>query len=268
MTTLINRTPSTSNFTILNNAIANDESLSSTATSILVYLISKPPHWRFNANDIKRRFNIGLNKVYKCMRELIQAGYAVYKRTQSKVDWFIYDTKQIITNPSKAATPPEKSNRVNFEHIHFEHEYKEIKEQKVIEQQPAFVEPSITKQDVVVVSCESNEKLIFPNQLTQVQRKACKAIIKKAPQNIQQDLLFSLAYAIANKTINSVPGYLNQLVTAAKNGTFTPLTAAGSIGSSSKLLIPIWQGFKQSTPTDPEKAKSFLHQAKLALKGA
>jgi hypothetical protein len=267
MTTLINRTPSTSNFTILNNAIANDESLSSTATSILIYLISKPPHWRFNANDVKRRFNIGLNKVYNCMRELIQAGYAIYKRTQSKVDWFIYDTKQILINPSKAATPPEKPNRVNFEHIHFEHEYKEFKEQKVIEQQPAFVEPSITKQDVVV-SCEKDEELKYPSNLTPIQRKACKSIIKKAPQNIQQEVLFSLAYAIANKNINSVPGYLNQLVTAAKNGTFTPLTAAGSISPSNKPLIPIWQGYKKSTTTNPDKAKSFLQQAKSALKGA
>ncbi len=266
MTTLINRTQSTSNFTILNNAIANDESLSSTATSILVYLISKPPHWRFNANDIKRRFNIGLNKVYKCMRELIQAGYAVYKRTQSKVDWFIYDTKQIITNPSKNATTPEKSDRVNFEHIHFEHEYKELKEKKVIEQQPAFIEPSIKKQDVVV-SYESDEELKYPANLTPIQRKACKSIIKKAPQDMKQDVLFSLAYAITNKTINSVPGYLNQLVTSARNGTFTPLTAAGSI-KENKPLIPIWQGFKQSTPTNPEKAKSFLQQAKSALKGS
>jgi hypothetical protein len=82
---------------------------------------------------------------------------------------------------------------------------------------------------------------------------------------MQQEVLFSLAYAITNKTINSVPGYLNQLVTAAIKGTFTPLTAAGSI-KENKPLIPIWQGFGQSTPTNPEKAKSFLHQAKSALK--
>jgi hypothetical protein len=256
MTTLINRTQSTSNFTILNNAIANDDNLSSTATSILVYLISKPPHWRFNANDIKRRFNIGLNKVYKCMHELIQAGYAVYKRTQSKVDWFIYDTKQIITNTSKNATTPEKSNRVNFECV-----------ENDCVLQPTIVEQSITKQDVVV-SCEKDEELKYPSNLTPIQRKACKSIIKKAPQNIQQEVLFSLAYAIANKNINSVPGYLNQLVTAAKNGTFTPLTAAGSISPSNKPLIPIWQGYKKSTTTNPDKAKSFLQQAKSALKGA
>jgi hypothetical protein len=266
MTTLINRTQIKSNFTILNNAIANDESLSSTSTSILIYLLSKPPHWRFNANDIKRRFNIGLNKVYKCMRELIQTGYAVYKRTQSKVDWFIYDTKQIITNPSKTATTLEKYDRVNFEHIQNEYEYKKLKEQKVIEQQPAFVEPPIKKQNVVV-SYESDKELEYPESLTAIQRKACKSIIKKAPQDMKQDVLFSLAYAITNKTINSVPGYLNQLVTSARNGTFTPLTAAGSI-KENKPLIPIWHGFKQSTPTNPEKAKSFLQQAKSALKGS
>jgi hypothetical protein len=34
-----------------------------------------------------------------------------------------------------------------------------------------------------------------------------------------------------------------------------------------KSLIPIWQGFGQSTPSRPEKTKGFLQQARAALRG-
>ncbi len=34
-----------------------------------------------------------------------------------------------------------------------------------------------------------------------------------------------------------------------------------------KSLIPIWQGFGQSTPSRPEKTKGFLQQARASLRG-
>ena len=34
-----------------------------------------------------------------------------------------------------------------------------------------------------------------------------------------------------------------------------------------KPLIPIWQGFGQSTPSKPEVASGFINQAKAALRG-
>ena len=71
----IYRTKHLDNFTLITNAIANDANVSPTATTALIYLISKPPHWQFNARDLKRRLGVGLNKVYRTMNELIRAGY-------------------------------------------------------------------------------------------------------------------------------------------------------------------------------------------------
>ncbi|MEI6422249.1 MAG: hypothetical protein WCP55_08525, partial [Lentisphaerota bacterium] len=59
-------------------------------------------------------------------------------------------------------------------------------------------------------------------------KKACKSIIRKVkPVELQQDVLFELAYRMTLQKIRSVPGLLNTLVTAANNGTFTRTQAAG-----------------------------------------
>ena len=58
------------------------------------------------ANDIKRRFSIGLNKVYRCMRELISASYAdEFKLMQQCKDWI----KSGIPLPTPAHTASESS---------------------------------------------------------------------------------------------------------------------------------------------------------------
>ena len=88
------RTTHASNFTLISNAIANDATISGQATAALIYLISKPPHWQFNARDLKRRLGVGLNKVYRVMNELIRAGYASFQRIQSGTIWSIYDVPQ------------------------------------------------------------------------------------------------------------------------------------------------------------------------------
>jgi len=257
------RTIPTSNFTVLNNAIANDALLSGSSTAILIYLISKPPYWRFNARDIKRRFNIGMNKVYRCMRELIQAGYATYKRVQSACHWFIYDTPQ----NKETATDTAVIDRVNFEHVKNKCVL-EITEKTVNIEKPLpeasirgseSVQGSEIIQNVVV-------DLIFPEQLTEPQKKSAKHIIKKVKQpELQQPVLFALAYAITNGTVKSAPAYLQGLVTRANAGTFEPVGAATTINQGGKPLIPVWQGFGASTPSKPEAAKRFLQQAKAAL---
>ncbi len=218
----IYRTAQATNYTILSNDIAN-ANLSGNATAALLYLISKPKNWNFNANDLKRRLKVGLNKVYRIMRELITAGYAEYQRIQSGTIWHIYDVPKNNIQPI-CPTSPVECHRVKNEHVKNEHVYKEIKKHKVIEQQPQT--PQNEQKSVVVDIVEINECLIYPKDLTIKQKKACKSIIKRAPEEHQQPILFALAYQLTVQKINSVPAYLTKLVKASLNDEFTAIDAA------------------------------------------
>lgn len=222
------RTAHTANYTILNNGIANDETLSGTATAILIYLISKPPHWKFNAHDVKRRFGIGLNKVYRCMRELIAAGYAMYKRTQSAVEWFVYDTPQT----KQTATAPAVPDRVNFDCSQNESALETNERLEITrKQQPSPVPPphipTVPVPPVptkVVVS--SSDELIFPSQLTPAQKRGARHKLKKLQQpELSQEVLFALAYYMAQGVVKSPVAYLDGIVNRANNGTFTAVQA-------------------------------------------
>jgi hypothetical protein len=266
------RTIPASNFTILNNAIANDTTVSATATAALLYLISKPPHWKFNAYDLKRRLNVGLNKVYRVMRELIRAGYATYQRIQSGTIWNIYDTPQNI----ETAIPPVESHRVNFEHIQNECVL-EITETAVKIEKPLpeeiirgseSVQGSENIQNVVV----DDSKLIFPVQLTPVQKKATKHVIKKIQQpELRQPVLFALAYYMAQNKVKSPVAYLNGLVKRANNGTFEAIQADTATKSDTKQ-IDITQekikAYKQLKISAPDVAKVGIAGMFAAIRGA
>ncbi|MFI3178020.1 MAG: hypothetical protein QX188_00475, partial [Methylococcaceae bacterium] len=103
----------------------------------------------------------------------------------------------------------------------------------------------VAQKSIVVV-----DELIYPVQLNPSQKKACKSVIKKVKQpELQQPVLFALAYAMAHQKINSVPAYLQGLVKRANNGTFEATQADSSI-STNKPLIPIWQGHKEAPKID------------------
>ncbi len=252
------RTPQTANFGITPNAIAFNDNLSGNATAAILYFISKPTHWKFNARDLKRRLNIGMNKVYRVMQELIRAGYASYYRIQSGTIWNFYDTPQ---NTEIAASPVD-IDRVNTEHVENSCDleridFLEIKKQQHVplpirEKIPEVV--PIQEQKPVVVSFEEKEHLVYPEKLTKDQKKACKSVIKKAPVALQQDVLFELAYRMTLQNIRSIPGFLNTLVTAANNGTFTRTGAIDAVNkinpaiAKTKVIQDYYATFKYSEP--------------------
>ena len=95
-----------------------------------------------------------------------------------------------------------------------------------------------------------DSNLIYPVQLTDPQKKAAKHIIKKIKEpELQQPVLFALAYAITSGTVKSAPAYLQGLVTRANNGTFEPVGVAGG-ANANKPIIPIWRGHKAAPPVD------------------
>jgi hypothetical protein len=63
------------NFMMISNVPIDDGGLSAQSLGVLVYLYSRPDDWRLLPKDSMRRFNLGHNKVYSVINELIRAGY-------------------------------------------------------------------------------------------------------------------------------------------------------------------------------------------------
>ena len=147
--------------------------------------------------------------------------------------------------------------------IQIQKDHKEIKKQLPATTVAPPISAQITESIVV-----ADSELIYPSQLTEPQKKAAKHIIKKIKKpELQQPVLFALAYAITSGTVKSAPAYLQGLVTRANNGTFEPVTATTATKQGNKPLIPIWHGFGQSAPSKPEIATGFIQQARAALRG-
>ncbi|HEY4964472.1 MAG TPA: hypothetical protein VIH90_07315, partial [Candidatus Saccharimonadales bacterium] len=177
--------------------------------------------------------------------------------------WRIFDKPQVMPQ-EKASYSPVFTPQVEMPQVENRPVLIKTETEGINKPLPA---PSVHESDresIVVVDSE----LIYPVQLNPDQKKAAKHIIKKAPVHLQQDVLFALAYAMAQNKVKSAPAYLNGLITRANDGTFEAIQPTTAINQGGRPLIPIWQGFGQSTPSKPEKAKGFIQQAKLALRGA
>jgi DNA-binding IclR family transcriptional regulator len=65
------------NYTVISNIPIRETSLSAEALGVLLYLYSQPDNWRLSHHDLMRRFDIGRDKAYAIIAELLEAGYAV-----------------------------------------------------------------------------------------------------------------------------------------------------------------------------------------------
>ena len=267
MQTII-KTPISSNFSILNNDIINDDILSIKAKSVLIYLLSKPKDWQLRISDIKNKLHIGSHSIRSALKNLMQAGYVCYQRLKTgHTIWTIYDKPQ---NKSQVIDiQPQTDNP----HVENQHVIVNTDETLNIEiQQPCTIYPPAK---IVVVSLENENQndtieqseLIYPTQLDAKQKKTARHILKTRlkRQEMAQELLFALAYAMTSKEIKSIPAYINGLINAANNGTFTTINSATS-KPLSKPLIPIWIA-PVSNPTPRDKAKTFIAVLRDAISG-
>jgi len=265
---LIYRTSPTSNFTIFSNELVTS-AMPPVAKTVLLYLLSKPDTWQAKAHDIRKQLELSAYAVKKALRWLCSAGYAAWVRLKSgHTIWRIFSNPkgnselrfaQPKTSHSPAIPPQVEIPQVENQPVLVITETEKTNKPLLATDVPPIAEK------LVVVSSE----LIYPEQLNPVQKKAARAVIKKVKQSeIQQEVLFALAYAIVSGTVKSPVAYLNGLVTRANNGTFEPVTATTASKQGGKPLIPIWQGFGQSSPSKPETATGFIQQARAALRGA
>ena len=265
MQTII-KTSHSSNFTILANDLISSD-IPPTPKAILLYLLSKPSSWQLKSHDLRKQLGLTAYAIKKGLRWLCLAGFAAYTRLKTgHTIWRIFDKPQ-VSPQEKAAYSPTIQPQVEIPQV--ENRPVLIKTETELRNKPLPTPPEIPepiqKQHVVVDS-----ELIYPPQLNPEQKKAAKRIIKKIKNpELTQDILFELAYIITSGNIKkSVPACLHGLVTSAnENGYFIRTQAIGATKQGGKPLVPIWQGFGQSTPSKPEKAKGFIQQARSALRG-
>jgi hypothetical protein len=166
-----------------------------------------------------------------------------------------------ITSP---ALPP----RVEFPHVENMHDLTIFETEEIKKQQH---EPLPEAQKTVVVFSEDKEDLIYPAQLNKDQKKYTQNKIKTAPVELQQDILFELAYRMTLQTIRNLPGFINTLITAANNGTFTLSGGSGSVKkvnpafAATQALFDKRATFKKS---DEKTYKAGIAAARAAIRGA
>lgn len=221
MQTLINRAIHHDHFLTIGNAFT-ESSMPGNAKAILLYLLGKPAHWQARITDLKNKLGLSTHAIKKARAWLQAAGYAFQKRLKSgHVLWFFYETQQPINssgtpvNSPKSAMPAVAFQPVLVKQIDSSNTDKTTTLAAIPPKNNVVV---VESNDVVVV-----EQLVYPKQLKESQKRAAKAVIKKAPAPVRQELLFALAYAITAGRVNNPVGYLTALVNRANDGTFEPV---------------------------------------------
>ncbi len=93
------------NFTILSNAVINDERLSFRARGILTWLLSKPDDWHTRSESIAAQSppREGRDAVRSALRELAELGYLVREKIQNeRGQWSTIQTvyEEPVTGPA------------------------------------------------------------------------------------------------------------------------------------------------------------------------
>ncbi|MBS9373109.1 replication protein [Rhodococcus sp. B50] len=96
-----------SNFTILSNAVINDERLSFRARGVLIWLLSKPDDWRTRSDAIAGQSpKEGRDAIRSALRELAELGYLIREKIQNERGQWI--TIQTIYEEPRTDPGPEE----------------------------------------------------------------------------------------------------------------------------------------------------------------
>jgi hypothetical protein len=103
----------TGNFYILDNRIAEDDSLSWEARGLLIFLLCKPTNWTISVQHLVNSGNAGRDKVMRILKELKDSGYVEQSRARNDqgqlgdTEYVIHESpKPKSENPILAAESP------------------------------------------------------------------------------------------------------------------------------------------------------------------
>lgn len=222
-------------FSTMSDTVLFDTKMNPTKKIIHTYCIKRLniKGWQLNPEDIAKQIGCSTKTVLRALWWFRDNGYG--KRTND-TGWIVYPSPQIPKNNPQE--PIEKRTTLSilepvFMDQNVQHINKECFKEKE-QQQPVVTTPPISPiivdvpvvvfeeekhietiiiPDTVTVTEESN--LIFPDKLDKADLKAAKKHIKKAPIELQQDVLFELMYRITKTKISNPIGYLLTLIATA-----------------------------------------------------
>ena len=85
-------------FTVVPNAIFNDDRLSLTAKGLLGYLLSRPRNWEVRHDQLQRKLDIGRKLLSKLLNELREAGYLERDEEQGRDDQNRFTTLNYVVS--------------------------------------------------------------------------------------------------------------------------------------------------------------------------
>ena len=91
------------NYTVVHNELIEDQSLTWKARGILIYLLSKPDHWRTTAAHLASQSPEGIHSVRAALQQLERAGYVRrIKKQNTRGQWstytVVFDRPQPVDN--------------------------------------------------------------------------------------------------------------------------------------------------------------------------
>jgi hypothetical protein len=179
--------------------------------------------------------------------------------------WHIFDKPQTVPASPVAAYSPTIPPKTENPPVDFQPVLDILKKTDILKTplptpvpKPAAA-PIPIPEPVVVVDVIVSDELVYPEQLTEPQKKEAKRVIKKCEPQLQQAVLFALAYAITAGRVKSPVAYLNGIITRANNGTFEPINAPVA-AQRTKPLIPIWTGHKVDKVDNEQHFKDLINR--------
>lgn len=99
MATTIIRSKRDRNFSIIDNDLLDNSSLSFKARGLLAYMLSKPDDWKFYATElVKHSSKDGITAIRSALKEIEKAGYLIRQKNRKEngkfdgTDWELVDT--------------------------------------------------------------------------------------------------------------------------------------------------------------------------------
>lgn len=238
------------------NAIAQDGSLSDRAARILQYAISLPEDWRIIPRQLMKHFGWGRDVTYKALKELRKRGYAVLVRCRRAATWYVFNTPQtpetlatFTASNQPEPTPDAAPKNPDFKNSTNSDALQKTKHSQRTKETTTAIEPiqAIEKPDVVVIQGNVDQKGVakpdtleehtltkaiddtqqaitgIPDKHQPTARQALRTLTKEEADAV----VTALTLALSKGSVQNPIGYLLQLVKASKNGTFSPVEAAG-----------------------------------------
>lgn len=109
---LIVRSSLKDNFSVLPNELLNDDRLSADQLGLLVYLLSKPTDWQVQVTELRKRFDVGRDKIRTILGCLEQYGYI--SKEQVRADGKFASNRYVVSDSPLTEKPlTEKPLTVN-----------------------------------------------------------------------------------------------------------------------------------------------------------